>query len=371
MSLRLCGELFSLGSLLPGEKERKTVAIEKSDFFTSSRGEKASLYSLAVGDMKLAMSDFGATLVSVFAPAGKGRFEDLILGCARPEDWETTSAYFGATVGRYANRIGGARFSLGGKEYRLAANDGVNHLHGGPRGLSRRIWKVEPSEAAGSASLRFSIASPDGEEGYPGKLEVSATYTLSADGKLAIRYEARTDAPTVLNFTNHAYFNLHGDGKGLILDHELVLAASKYVEVGAGLIPTGRLLGVAGGPFDFRQGKAVGRDIGATLSGYDHSFVIDRPAEKLEAPSLFPFASLRDPVTGRRMEAFTTTPGVQFYSGNFLSGAGKGGASYAKHSGLCLETGFFPDSPNRPEFPSSVLNPGQLFRHETDYRFYY
>ena len=347
------------------------MAIDKSDFFTSSRGEKASLYSISAGDMRVTMSDFGATLISIFVPAGMGRFEDLLLGCAEPRQWETTDAYFGATVGRYANRIGASRFSLGGKEYRLAANDGVNHLHGGPLGLSRRIWKVEPSEEAGSPTLRFSIASPDGEEGYPGNLEVAATYTLSADGNLRIQYEASTDAPTVLNFTNHAYFNLHGDGKGLVLDHELKLAASRYVEVGAGLIPTGRLLEVAGGPFDFRQGKTVGRDIGATGSGYDHSFVLDRPSEKPSSPALFPFAVLRDPTTGRRMEAFTTSPGVQFYSGNFLSCPGKGGLSYVKHEGLCLETGFFPDSPNRPEFPSSVLNPGERFSHETDYRFYY
>lgn len=347
------------------------MAIEKSDFFMSSRGEKASLYTVSVGEMRMAMTDFGATLVSIFVPAGKGRFEDILLGCAEPADWETTDAYFGATVGRYANRIGSSRFSLGGKEYRLAANDGPNHLHGGPLGLSRRLWQVEPSEKAGSASLRFTIASPDGEEGYPGNLRVSATYSLSSDGNLRIQYEATTDAPTVLNFTNHAYFNLHGDGKGLILDHELKLAASRYVEVGPGLIPTGRLLEVSGGPFDFRKAKAVGRDIGATGSGYDHSFVLDRPAERPEAPALFPFAELRDPGTGRRMEALTSSPGVQFYSGNFLSCPGKGGRPYARHAGLCLETGFFPDSPNRPEFPSSVLNPGERFSHETDYRFHF
>lgn len=347
------------------------MAIERSDFFTSSRGEKASLYTIRVGELSFAMSDFGATLVSLLVPAGKGRREDLLLGCASPADWETTSAYFGATVGRYANRIGGARFSLDGREYRLAANDGANHLHGGPLGLSRRLWKVEASEGRGSASLRFSILSPDGEEGYPGSLEVSATYCLSADGNLGIKYEARTDAATVVNFTNHAYFNLHGDGKGLILDHELSLAASRYVAVGADLIPSGELPEVSGGPFDFRQAKPIGRDIAAVGMGYDHSFVLDRPQGEGGRLSLFPFATLSDPSTGRRMEASTTSPAVQFYSGNFLSGPGKGGRVYEKHSGLCLETGFYPDSPNKPDFPSCLLLPGKPFAHETDYRFYF
>ncbi len=346
------------------------MSIEKTDFFTSSKGEKASLYTVKLGRIGMAMSDFGATLVSLFVPDKNGRQDDILLGCSDPAGWETTDAYFGATVGRYANRIGGAHFTLNGHEYPLRANDGANHLHGGPLGFSRHLWTVETSEGTGQASLRFSISSPDGDEGYPGKLDLTVVYTLSSDGKLDIRYRAQTDAPTVVNFTNHAYFNLHGNGNGLVLNHILELKASKYVEVGPDLIPTGKLVGVTGGPFDFRTAKAVGADIGLIGTGYDHCFVLDRPLEDPRTPQPFHFATLRDPDTGRRMEAYTTCPGVQFYSGNYLNGQGKNGAHYAKHAGLCLETGCYPDSPNQPAFPSCVLNPGQQFSQETAYCFF-
>ncbi len=340
------------------------MSIEKKNFGLLAGGEEASLFIIKSGEITATFSDYGATLVSILLPDGRGGADDVLLGCSTLGGYAAKHPFFGVTVGRFANRIGGSRFSLGGREYPLAANDGVNHLHGGRKGFNTFVWKSEPSDGPKGPALRFSRTSPDGEEGYPGKLDVTVTFALGGDGALSISYEARTSAETVVNLTNHAYFNLRGEGSGTILDHELSLACSKYIPVGQGLIPSGEPIAVAGGPFDFRTPKKIGKDI-VEAGGYDHCFVLDR-----YEPGLRDFADVRDPITGRRMTAATTLPGVQLYSGNFLAGfAGKRGSVYDKHAGFCLETELFPDSPNRPSFPTARLLPGEIWAHETVYRF--
>ncbi|HOX49350.1 MAG TPA: aldose epimerase family protein [Spirochaetales bacterium] len=345
------------------------MSIRKTSFGTTAEGFEASLYTLSSGGLEAGLSDFGATLVFLEAPAGRGETVDLVLGLESAAAYEASDAYLGATAGRFANRIAKGRFSLDGKDYGLAANNGPNHLHGGLRGFDKRPWRVEASELGGSPALRFSRLSPDGEEGYPGALSVSATYVLEPEGVLRVLFEAGTDAATLVSLTQHAYFNLRGAGSGDILGHDLELRASRYLPIDKDLIPTGELAPVEGGPFDFRAAKPLGRDIealGDAAGGYDHCFVLDRDGD-----GLFEFAELREPLSGRRMTAATTLPGVQLYTGNFLSGAkGRKGQVYARRGGVCLEAELFPDSPNRPAFPSPVLRPGETWRHETLYRFF-
>jgi aldose 1-epimerase len=284
-------------------------------------------------------------------------------------------SYFGALIGRYANRIGRARFALDGEEYRLPANDGPNHLHGGPLGFHKVVWQVEPFARGTDVGAVLGYLSRDGEEGYPGSLRASVTYTLTADATLVLDYEATTDRATPVNLTQHTYLALGGldGGDGCdILDHELLLPASRYTPVDAGLIPTGELRPVAGSAFDFRAARAIGARIGdadeqlARGKGYDHNFVLDRERDGLALA-----ARLRDPCSGRTLEISTTEPGVQFYSGNYLGdGApGKGGRVYGYRTALALETQHFPDSPNEPAFPSTILRPGERFSSRTVYRF--
>jgi Galactose mutarotase and related enzymes len=340
------------------------MPIEKKNFGCLASGEDVSLFLLKTGDIAVTLSDYGATLLSILVPDGRGEMDDILLGYSSLASYTRKNPFFGATVGRYANRIGASRFALGGKEYILAANDGANHLHGGLKGFNTFVWKAESSEGSSGPSLRFSRRSPDGEEGYPGTLDVSVTFALNKDGELSISYEARTSAETVVNLTNHAYFNLQGEGRGTILDHELRLACSKYLPVGPGLIPTGELASVVGGPFDFLKAKKIGRDIQAA-GGYDHCFAIDGYGK-----GLVEFGEASEPTTGRRMSFATTLPGVQLYTANFLSGEfGKRGSIYGKHSGFCLETELFPDTPNKPGFPTARLLPGQVWSHQTVYKF--
>jgi len=340
--------------------ERKILGITRD-------GREASAFHLHAGDFEAVFSDFGARWISLFVPAGKDGRDDLLLGCPDLAAYEVSDAYFGATVGRYANRIAGASFRLDGREYRLAANNGPNHLHGGLVGFDRRIWKASAFEDSGSACIRFELESPDGDEGYPGALKVNTTFRLSPEGTVGILYEASTDAPTVIGLTQHAYFNLAGNGRGDVLDHELRIRASRYLPVDGDLIPTGAMAAVEGSSFDFRSFKSVGRDI-RDAGGYDHCFVIDRDAKG--SRDAVECAELRHPATGRSMKVFTTMPGIQLYTGNFLEGAkGKEGRTYRKHSGLCLETECFPDTPNRPDFPTCVLRPGEPWREETRYSF--
>jgi aldose 1-epimerase len=342
------------------------MSIERKPFGMLATGEEAQLFILNVGELAVTLTDYGATLASILVPTGKGGVDDILLGCSTLSGYTAKHPFFGVTVGRYANRIAKSRFSLGGKEYLLAANDGVNHLHGGPKGFNTFVWKADASEGPRGASVKFTRTSPDGEEGYPGELSVSVTFTLDSSAALSISYEAITEAETVINLTNHAYFNLKGEGNGTILDHELRLACSRYLPVDSTLIPNGDSAQVAGGPFDFKAAKCIGRDIEAA-GGYDHNFILDRGG-----PGLVEFAEVREPKSGRRLTAATTLPGVQFYSGNFLAGsAGKRGAVYEKHGGFCLETQLFPDSPNKPSYPSCRLLPGQIWAHETVYRLFY
>jgi aldose 1-epimerase len=304
----------------------------------------------------------GATLASLRVPDRTGRPGEVTLGYASAEALLEAGnpTYFGVTVGRFANRIRGGRFTLDGREYRLARNEGgANHLHGGSRGFDKRLWSGEPFEEVGRAGVRWSYRSPDGEEGYPGNLDVVAEYSLAEDGTLRMGYEARSDAPTVLNLTNHAYWNL--SGRGTILDEALQIHASRYLEVDAGLLPTGRAVDVAGTAFDFRSPRRIGERIEATGSGYDHCYLLDASPDP-EGLSLA--AILRDPASGRSMTVRTSQPGVQLYSGNFLARNG-----FLLHGALCLETQHFPDCVNHPEFPSASLRPGQVYRHTTVHSF--
>jgi len=341
------------------------MSIERKSFGILANGDEARLFIVKEGELTVTLTDYGAALVSILLPAGKGSCDDVLLGCSTLSGYTAKHPYYGVTAGRFANRIAGGRFSLSGKNFSLATNDGANHLHGGIKGFNTYAWKAETSEGPKGSAVKFSRTSPDGEEGYPGTLDVSVTFTLGAEGALSIAYDARSDADTIVNLTNHAYFNLRGEGRGTILDHDLQLECSSYLPVDAGLIPIGDPVAVEGGPFDFRKPKKIGRDIVAA-GGYDHCFLLDG-----KGPGLMHFADVGEPISGRRMTAATTLPGVQLYTGNFLAGsAGKRGSVYEKHGGFCLETELFPDSPNRPQYPSSRLQPGQVWAHETVYRFY-
>ena len=312
---------------------------------------------------------YGAIIVSLRVPDRAGRLDDVVLGHDDLAGYVAKPAYFGAVVGRYGNRIAKGRFTLDGKTYTLATNNGPNHLHGGRRGFDKVVWKAEPSATAASVTLRYT--SPDGEEGYPGTLAARVTYTLTDKDELVFEYAATTDKATPLNLTQHSYFNLAGAGSGAdILGHELTLDADRFTPVDATLIPLGTLATVSGTPFDFRKPTAIGARIGQDDEqlkrggGYDHNFVIN-------GEGLRHAARVVDPKTGRTMDVATTEPGVQFYSGNFLDGTitGKGGTVYKRRSALCLETQHFPDSPNQPDFPSTVLRPGETFRSTTVFGF--
>ena len=324
-------------------------------------GSDSHLFILDNGTMRVSVVDRGAALASVELPTGGGGWVDVVLGPPSAGGPDAT-ACFGATVGRVANRIAGATFELDGKAYTLDANDGPNHLHGGMSGFHRRTWAAEAGMNAGSPSVRLVLTSPDGDGGYPGRLEVATVYTLAADCSIHIDFEASTDAPTPVSLTNHAYWNLAGSGD--ILDHELELRASRYLPVDEGHIPTGEQRTAAGGSFDFMAPKRIGRDIALVPGGYDHCFALDghRTGECTLA------ARVTDPVSGRALSVLTTLPGVQLYTGNFLAGVrGKGGAAYGSHAGLCLEPEFYPDTPNRPGFPSCALRPGERYAHRITY----
>lgn len=314
----------------------------------------------------------GASLQSLWMPDRDGALADIVLGHDDLETYLSNRTFLGAIVGRYANRIAGGRFDLDGQTYQTPCNDGPNCLHGGMKGLDLAPWTLS---SHGDAEAVFTVHSPAGEEGFPGNLDITARYHLNDDNVLTVEITARTDAPTVVNLTNHAYFNLGGAvAGGDILGHELTLAAGRYTPVDANLIPTGELREVAGGPFDFRNAHTIGariRDAGAAqlvlARGYDHNFVLDAGGGQEPAFA----ARVADPVSGRTLELSTTEPGLQFYSGNFLTGTlpGKGGRLYRQSDALCLEPQKFPDSPNQPTFPTARLEPGRTYRHVSRYRF--
>lgn len=333
-------------------------------------GAEASLFTLqGSGPLRVAITDFGGAIVSLWVPDRGGELADVVLGYDSLAGYRAGKSFFGGIIGRFGNRIRDGRFTLDGIEYSLPRNNGPHHLHGGPNGFDRLLWKATTSEGP---ALTLRRTSPDGEEGYPGNLRVEVTYSLGGADTLRIEYRAETDKPTPVNLTNHAYFNLAGHDSGSILDHELMLPASRTTVVDAGLIPTGEIADVAGTPFDFREPRRVGDRIEAADEqlqfgpGYDHNFILDRDGDRLALA-----ARIRDPRSGRVMEVLTTEPAIQFYAGNFLDGSeiGKGGHAYQRRTGFCLETQHFPDSPNQPSFPSTILRPGEVYRSTTLYRF--
>jgi aldose 1-epimerase len=310
---------------------------------------------------------FGATLVRLLAPDREGRLGDVVLSLAALADYRSPHAYLGSTVGRYANRIGGARFCLDGRVYALAANDGRHHLHGGRVGLSHLDWSAEPFDGPDGQGVCLRRRSAAGEEGYPGTLEVTATYRLGPDDALTVDYRATTDAPTVVSLSNHAYFNLEDGGAGTVLDHVLWLRASRYTPVDSRGLPTGSVDPVRGTPFDFTTPHRIGERIEALVAargGYDHNFALDAAGSPDE-----PAARLRAPHSGRVLEVRTSQPGLQLYTANFLGGdlACRGGFRARRWCAVCLETQAFPDAPNRPQFPSARLDPGQVYHHTTVY----
>jgi aldose 1-epimerase len=316
--------------------------------------------------MQVRVMTYGATLISVRVPDRGGRMDDVVLGFDRFDDYLTKARYFGSIVGRYGNRIGNARFSLDGRPIQLAANNGKNHLHGGVSGFDKRVWMAKPLERSGASGVIFTYTSADGEEGYPGTLKATVTYTLTDRNELTLDYEATTDKPTVINLTNHSYFNLSGRGAGSILGHQLLINADRYTPTDSTQIPTGQIVPVAGTPFDFRKPAAIGARIDADHEqlrygdGYDHNFVLNGGRE------LHLAARVADPSSGRTLQVDTTEPGVQFYAGNKLDLARNG---FARRSAFCLETQHFPDSPNKPNFPSTVLRPGETYRSKTVFTF--
>lgn len=338
-----------------------------SDFGALADGTRITAVELSNSrGMSARIITLGATLQALDVPDAEGRTADVVLGYDDPQQYLDDPQYFGATVGRYANRIAKGRFTLDGREYALPVNDGANHLHGGPRGLDKVVWTLAEAESGSPARAVLTYTSPDGEMGYPGTLELTAIYSLGDDNALTIEYRATTDAPTIVNVTNHAYFNLAGAaGDESVMDHRLTLFADRFTPVDGTLIPTGERRDVAGTPFDFRSAKAIGRDVNDGKSeqiriarGYDHNFIVNGEPGRLRRA-----ARLEDPDSGRVMELSVTAPGVQFYSGNFLDGktVGKGGRVYRQGDGLCLEPQVFPDSPNHPDFPSARLDPGETY----------
>jgi aldose 1-epimerase len=345
--------------------------ISKADFGKTSNGTAVQIFTLTnEHGLEARICTYGGRVVSLKTPDRTGNLGDIVLGFDSLAGYlDPAEPFFGALIGRYGNRIGHAKFTLDAKVYTLPANDGANTLHGGPDGFDKRVWTPRQLPDGG---LELTYVSKDGDEGFPGNLKATVVYRLTATNELRIDYTATTDKDTVVNLTNHSYFNLKGAGNGTILDHLLTLHASRFTPVDAGLIPTGELRPVAGTPFDFTKSTAIGARIAQDNEqlklgkGYDHNFVIDRSGSGLSLA-----ARVEEPTTGRVMEVETTEPAVQFYTGNFLDGTlkGKGGHTYPQRSALCLETQHYPDSPNKPAFPTTELKPGQTYKTTTVYRF--
>jgi aldose 1-epimerase len=352
----------------------------KTFFGRTPDGRETHVYTLQnARGFRADIADYGGTVVRLFAPDRRGNPADVALGFDGVADYAAHSPYFGCIVGRVGNRIAGGRFTLDGREYPLAQNNRPAGLpcclHGGKRGFDRVVWHVDPAHSAPRTVLRLTHRSADGEEGFPGNLDVAVTYTATADNALRIDYSATTDRATPVNLTNHSYFNLAGAGAGEVLGHVVTLHASRYTPVNAGMIPTGQLAPVAGTPLDFTTPQPIGARIHEPHEqlnfglGYDHNFVIDRAGRAADEPVLA--ATVCEPQSGRVLEVLTTEPGVQFYTGNFLDGSfvGKGGHIYGQRHGFCLETQHYPDSPNQPAFPSIILRPGATLHSTTVYRF--
>jgi aldose 1-epimerase len=346
-------------------------AIEMEQFGTTPDGKKVDIYTLTnANGCEVKITNYGGIVVSLKVPDKEGNMGDIVLGYDNLDGYIKNNPYFGALIGRYGNRIGNAKFTIEGKTYTLAANDGENSLHGGNVGFDKVVWDAKEIHEFGAVGLELSYLSKDGEEGYPGNLKVTVKYLWTNKNELKIEYEATTDKTTVVNLTHHSYFNLAG--KGTILDHQLMINADKFTPVDKGLIPTGELRNVEGTPMDFTKPTAIGARINQDTEqlkfglGYDHNWVLNDYDGSMQM-----VASVYEPTTGRVMEVCTTEPGLQFYSGNFLDGTitGKDGIVYQHRTGFCLETQHFPDSPNKPDFPSTTLKPGEKYSTETIYKF--
>jgi aldose 1-epimerase len=365
------------GACTPGkqpvsESGSHETGIKRSVFGKMPDGQEVHLYTLTNSNgMQVAITNYGARIVSILVPDRNGKMADVVLGFDNLPDYIKYNTYFGALVGRYANRIGGAKFTLDGTVYHLPVNNGPNSLHGGVKGFDKRFWTAKEIQGA-EPSLEMTYLSKDGEEGYPGNLQAKVVYTLTKENSIKIDYSATTDKDTVINLTNHSYFNLAGEGNGDILKQVMMINSSKITPVDATLIPTGKFMDVSGTPFDFRKPTPIGARINEDNQqlkngkGYDINYILDRKGSGLELA-----ARAYDPESGRELEVYTTEPGIQFYSGNFLDGSipGKGGTAYGTRSAFCLETQHYPDSPNHPDFPSTELKPGQTFHEVTVFKF--
>ncbi|MDR2746057.1 MAG: galactose mutarotase [Treponema sp.] len=346
------------------------MKISKKTFGILPNGKKARLYTLFAGELSFSLTDLGAAWTSLIVPSRLGRKDDVLLGASSFAGYSGAQSALAITVGRFANRIGGASFTLDGKTYHLEKNDGPNSLHGGRRGYDRVLWKSEAYKEKDGVYVRFEYNSPDGDSGFPGNLRAVVTYGITKSNEIIACYRAKSDKRTPVNLTNHAYFNLAGEGKGSVLDHELTLHSSSILDVDEGLIPTGKLLPVEGTAYDFRSPKPIGKDLETAVQagapgGYDHCYVIDGEIGKLR-----PCAEIFEGTSGRTMKILATQPGVQLYTGNFLKATpGKAGAVYNRHDGFCLETQHFPDSPNKPEFPDSIFGPARDYHEKAVFAF--
>ena len=364
----LCAPLLALAACAPDPTPMRSIT--SAPFGTTSAGESVELFTMTnPAGIEVRAITYGGIITSLKTPDRDGDLDDIVLGFDSLEPYDAGSPYFGSIIGRYGNRIARGRFTLDGETFALATNNGANHLHGGDVGFDRVVWAGEPFERDDAVGVVFTHTSPDGEEGYPGTLEVRVTYTLTDAGELVFDYHATTDRATPVNLTQHSYFNLAGTAADDILGHQLTIDAGRYTPVDTTLIPTGELAPLDGTPFDFRAPTAIGARIDddhpqlAAGLGYDHNYVLDRTADA----GLHRAALVHEPVTGRTLEIRTEEPGIQFYSGNFLDGTitGKGGRVYGHRSGFCLETQHFPDSPNQPGFPSTILRPGEEYGTRT------
>ncbi|HOW89110.1 MAG TPA: aldose epimerase family protein [Elusimicrobiales bacterium] len=340
-------------------------SISKETFGNTGDGTKVFLWTLKnKNGITVKITNYGGIVTSILAPDRTGKMGDIVLGYDDVKSYIKNSPYFGSLIGRYGNRIAKGRFKLDGKEYKLATNNNGNHLHGGNVGYDKVVWNAEELRTGDGVGLRLKYLSKDGEEGFPGNLDVTVDYVLTDSDELKIDYAAVTDKATPVNLTHHSYFNLAG-AKRDVLDHEVMINADKYMPVDATVIPTGVLAAVEGTPFDFREPRKIGERIGKVEGGYDNNFVLR------DGAGLRLAAKVSEPESGRTLEVLTTEPGLQFYSGNFLDGTikGKGGIVYSRHYGFCMETQHFPDSPNRPAFPSTILRPGEKYQHTCIYKF--
>jgi aldose 1-epimerase len=367
--LTLCAAVTLLSGFGEGEK----ATLNKESFGKTADGQEVELYTLTNSNgVEAKITTYGAIVVSLKVPDRDGKFDDIVLGFDTLDGYLKGHPYFGAIIGRYGNRIGKAKFTLNGVEYKLAANNGENTLHGGIKGFDKVVWKAKPLSGKEGVGLEMTYLSKDGEEGFPGNLSVKVVYTLTDHDELKIEYQATTDKDTVVNLSSHSYFNLAGQGNGDILNHQITLNADRFTPVDAGLIPTGELRNVKGTPFDFTQPTAIGARVGQDEeqlklgTGYDHNWVLNGKAGSLRLA-----ARATEPSTGRVLEVSTTEPGIQFYIGNFLDGSltGKGGKVYKRRYGFCLETQHFPDSPNQAAFPSTVLKKGDRYQTTTVLKF--